>query len=101
MVAINTSVGRVTAAYGSRRSVFEASGEPEDTATATALHRDGQASLPDLSDSKYMHSVWNAMDLLETKLRCAFRTGGMDRNRTLGFLRDVVLRDARHQKSGR
>jgi hypothetical protein len=99
MVAINTSVGQVDRRLrlGSRTvPVFMRLPEkPEDmqrqdnryTVMAKLLY-------PDLSDSKYMHSVWNAMDLLETKvaLRLQNRWYGPKPNIEVPPA-DVVLRD--------
>ena len=73
MVAINTSVGQIDrrVRLGSRTvPVFMRLPEkPEDMQRQDNRHTVMAKLLyPDLSDSKYMHSVWNAMDLLETKV---------------------------------
>jgi hypothetical protein len=72
LVSINTAVGqinRVLETGGRKRNLFVRLPErPEDmqrqdnrhTVMAKLLH-------PDLSDAQYMHSVWNAMDLVEVR----------------------------------
>lgn len=73
MIAINTSIGQVNLSLqtGNRTTpVFMRLPEkPEDmqrqdnryTVMAKLLY-------PDMSDAQYMHSVWNAMDLVESKV---------------------------------
>ncbi len=72
IIAINTAVGQTNAklkdAQRSRPVFVRLPEKPEDmqrqdnrhTVMAKLLH-------PDLSDAQYMHSVWNAMDLIEAR----------------------------------
>jgi hypothetical protein len=99
MIAINTSVGQVNRSLQEKRRsipIFTRLPEkPEDmqrqdnryTVMAKLLH-------PDLSDAEYMHSVWNAMDLIEAKaaLRLLDRWYG-PRPELEVPPSDVVLRD--------
>jgi hypothetical protein len=99
MIAINTAVGQVNRSLqtGTRFTpVFLRLPEkPEDmqrqdnrfTVMAKLLY-------PDLSDAQYMHSVWNAMDLLEAKasLRLLHRWDGPKRRIEVPPS-DIVLRD--------
>jgi Fe2+ or Zn2+ uptake regulation protein len=72
MIAINTSIGQVNRSLqvgGRSTPVFTRLPEkPEDM-----QRQDNRYTLmakllyPDLSDAEYMHSVWNAMDLIESK----------------------------------
>lgn len=99
MISINTAVGQVNRAMNTRGRtvpVFTRLPErPEDM-----QRQDNKYSImaklffPDLSDSEYMHSVWNAMDLMETRaaLRVLGRWYGSD-GRTEIAPADVVLRD--------
>lgn len=99
MIAINTSVGQVNRSLqrGKRTMpVFMRLPErPEDmqrqdnryTVMAKLLY-------PDLSDAKYVHSVWNAMDLIEAKAasRLLRRWYGPEPGVEIGPA-DTVLRD--------
>jgi len=99
MIAINTSVGQVNRSLQEkRRSIpifMRLPEKPEDmqrqdnryTVMAKLLH-------PDLSDAEYMHSIWNAMDLIETKaaLRLLDRWDGPRPNLEVPPS-DIVLRD--------
>ncbi len=76
MISINTSVGQINRSVVSRgRTVpvfLRLPEKPEDM-----QRQDNRYSImaklffPDLSESEYMHSVWNAMDLMEA--RAAYR----------------------------
>jgi hypothetical protein len=99
MIAINTAVGQINRALksGNRTTpVFMRLPErPEDmqrqdnryTVMAKLLY-------PDLSDAKYMHSVWNAMDLVESRvaLRLLRRWYGPTLNIEIQPS-DIVMRD--------
>jgi len=99
MIAINTSVGQINRSLqdGSRLTpiFLRLPEKPEDmqrqdnsfTVMAKLLY-------PDLSDAQYMHSVWNAMDLLETRaaLRLLHRWDGPKRQIEVPPS-DIVLRD--------
>jgi hypothetical protein len=99
MISINTSVGQVNRAIarsGRTVPVFVRLPErPEDM-----QRQDNKYSImaklffPDLSDSEYMHSVWNAMDLMEARaaMRVLGRWYGGDGNVEIPPA-DVVLRD--------
>jgi hypothetical protein len=72
LVSINTAVGQVNRKVRTARGIVPAflrlPERPEDmqrldnrhTVMAKLLH-------PDLTDAQYMHAVWNAMDLIETR----------------------------------
>ncbi len=99
MVAINTAVGQVDRLLQEKRRfipIFMRLPEkPEDmqrqdnryTVMAKLLH-------PDQSDAQYMHSVWNAMDLIEAKaaLRLLSRWYGPRPDLEV-TPSDIVLRD--------
>lgn len=72
MVAINTAVGRLnhTIVHGQRHvPVFcRLPEKPEDMQRQDNRYTVmAKLFYPDLSDAEYMHSVWNAMDLVESK----------------------------------
>lgn len=72
MVAINTAVGQVNRflqTKGRKIPVFARLPEkPEDMQAADNRYTMMAKILyPDLSESEYMHAVWNAMDLLEAR----------------------------------
>ena len=72
MVAINTAVGQVNRflqTKGRKIPVFARLPEkPEDMQAADNRYTMMARLLyPDLSESEYMHAVWNAMDLLEAR----------------------------------
>ncbi len=99
MISINTAVGQVNRAMnvrGRRVPVFTRLPErPEDMQRLDNKYSImAKLFFPDLSDSEYMHSVWNAMDLMETRaaLRVLGRWYGAD-GRTEIASADVVLRD--------
>jgi hypothetical protein len=99
MIAINTAVGQIDRVLQEkRRSIpifMRLPEKPEDmqrqdnryTVMAKLLH-------PDQSDAQYMHSVWNAMDLIEAKaaLRLLSRWYG-PRPELEVAPSDIVLRD--------
>lgn len=99
LVSINTAVGQVNRKVKSGRTHFPAflrlPERPEDmqrddnrhTVMAKLLH-------PDLTDAQYMHAVWNAMDLVETRatLRLLHRWYADGRSLEVPPA-DVVLRD--------
>lgn len=99
LISINTAVGQVNWKVRSGRALYPAfmrlPERPEDmqrednrhTVMAKLLH-------PDLTDAQYMHAVWNAMDLIETRatLRLLQRWYADGRSVEVPPA-DVVLRD--------
>jgi hypothetical protein len=99
MISINTSVGQINRSLQTGTVVtpifLRLPEKPEDmqrqdnsfTVMAKLLY-------PDLSDAEYMHSVWNAMDLLETRAahRLFHRWDGPKRKVEVPPA-DIVLRD--------
>jgi hypothetical protein len=97
MISINTAVGQVNRSLekaGRRTPVFVRLPErPEDM-----QRQDNRYSImaklffPDLSDSEYMHSVWNAMDLMEARATLRLLTRWYSSDIEISPA-DVVLRD--------
>ncbi len=99
MIAINTAVGQINRSLQNGTLLtpifLRLPEKPEDmqrqdnsfTVMAKLLY-------PDLSDAEYMHSVWNAMDLLETRAahRLLHRWDGPKRKVEVPPS-DIVLRD--------
>ena len=99
MVSINTAVGQVNRRKRTgtkEQSVFIRLPEkPEDM-----QQRDNRYTImakvfyPDMSDAEYMHSVWNAMDLIEARATTRLLAGWTTAKDALEVpAADVVLRD--------
>lgn len=99
MISINTAIGQVNRRLSVRGEMFPVftrlPEKPEDM-----QQRDNKYTVmaklffPDLSDAQYMHSLWNAMDVLEA--RTALRVLGRWYTTPAGVEvrpADVVLRD--------
>jgi hypothetical protein len=99
MISINTSIGQVNRAMDIRGRlvpVFTRLPErPEDMQRLENKYSImAKLFFPDLSDSEYMHSVWNAMDLMEARavLRVLSRWYAADGRMEIAPA-DVALRD--------
>lgn len=99
LVSINTSVAQINRTINvgklSSAAFFRLPEKPEDMQQSDNRHTImAKFFYPDITDGEYIHSVWNAMDVLETKATLrATRRWYTSRGNVEVRAADVVLRD--------